>query len=406
MYDGRAAAGAVTGRIKPDRLADDLWTLVNIPSPTGKERQAALAFGKMLEKAGARVQVDERNPASPTVIGRLQGSRSGNVFQLAGHIDHIDIPHPAPQRTPETISGRGSADMKNGLAGILEVVRVLRESGCDFPGELLVTVYGLHEAPVGNSASLMRLIRDKVVGQAALVAENVAPADGQAVVMGKGQSIWTIRLKRDGVACHELCRPDGEDLLGACLALARRLHRRSSELSRSKGRFHLLGPESLFVGQVHYGDFYNRAPRKCTLEGTWRWLPNRTFKEVQEEMAELLQTVPLPPGISVECNWTFVGESYRMPPKETVVKAFKSAGRAVTGRQMQDTGISAIVDGHRLVPLGHVPSVLCGFDNGTAHADLEFVRLEKMVDPCKIALLTALNYLHYTEERARGEAQQ
>ncbi len=403
VYDARPAASVMTGRIKPARLADDLWTLVNIPSPTGGERQASLAFAEMLEEAGAQVQVDERNAASPTVIGRLQGVRPGKIFQLAGHIDHIDIPHASPQRNREIISGRGSADMKNGLAGILEVVRVLRESGCSFPGQVLVTVYGLHEAPVGDSASLGRLIKEGVVGQAALIAENVAPAEGQAVIMGKGQSIWTIRLKRDGVACHELCRPDGEDLLGACLSIARLLHKRSRELSRSKGRFRLLGPESLFVGQLHYGDFYNRAPRKCTLQGTWRWLPNRTFTQVQEEMTRLLGAISLPAGISAECSWTFVGESYRMPSEEVVVRAFKSAGRAVTGSRMKDTGISAVVDGHRLVPLGHVPSVLCGFDNGTAHADLEFVRLEKMLDPCKIALLTTLNYLHHAEERGKGE---
>ncbi len=400
MFDASVAARAIAGRISSDRLADDLWTLVNIPSPTGQERQASLAFAEMLGKAGARVQIDERNPSSPTVIGRLKGTRPGAVFQLAGHIDHIDVPHRPPERTAGIISGRGSADMKNGLAAILEIVRVIHESGCNFPGEILVTVYGLHEAPIGDSASLLRLIEEGTVGQAALVAENVAPAEAHAVIMGKGQSIWTIRLVRDGPACHELCRPDGENLLGACLTVARLLDRQSQELSRRKGRFPLLGPESLFVGQVHYGDFYNRAPQHCTLQGTRRWLPSRTFEEVQQEMDRLLGSLSLPQEISVECSWTFVAESYRMPENEAVVRAFKSAGRSVTGRLMKDTGIAAIVDGHRLVALGGVPTVLCGFDNATAHADIEFVRLEKLLDPCKIALLTTLNYLNEREKRS------
>ncbi|MFB3903998.1 MAG: M20 family metallopeptidase [Acidobacteriota bacterium] len=403
MFDAREEARAITARINPDRLADDLWALVNIPSPTGQERQASLAFARMLARAGAQVQLDERNPSSPTVIGRLQGTRPGKVFQLAGHIDHIDVSHRPPKRTREIISGRGSADMKNGLAGILEIVRVLHECGCNFPGQVLVTVYGLHEAPIGDSASLLRLINEGTVGEAALVAENVGPAEGQAVIMGKGQSIWTIRLAREGAPCHELCRPEGEDLLGACLAVASVLHRRSRELSRRKGRFPLLGPESLFVGQVHYGDFYNRMPQHCTLQGTRRWLPRRTFGDVQQEMARLLASVPLPPGISVESDWTFVAESYQMAAKEPVVRAFKSAGQTVTGRHMKDTGISAVVDGHRLVALGRVPTVLCGFDNVTAHADLEFVRLEKLLDPCKIALLTTLNYLYESERRSSEE---
>ena len=119
--------------ISRQRLADDIWTLVNIPSPTGHERRAALAYAEMMKAAGAEVEIDETLPDSPAVIGRLKGSRPGKTLQLAGHIDNIPVEHPAPERGRKTISGRGAADMKSGLSGILEVVRLLLQRQ---PGQL------------------------------------------------------------------------------------------------------------------------------------------------------------------------------------------------------------------------------------------------------------------------------
>jgi len=156
-----------TRNINLDRVADDLWQLVNVPSPTGKERAFLDVYAERLARAGAEVRL-QGSPRS--VVGRLKGNRPGRTFQLAGHADHIDVPHPAPTRTAEAISGRGAADMKAGLAGILEVVRVLKQGGCEFPGEILVTVYGGHEAPVGDSSALRNLIACGIVGDAALVA--------------------------------------------------------------------------------------------------------------------------------------------------------------------------------------------------------------------------------------------
>ncbi len=72
----------------------------------------------MLKKVGAQVEINETIHKSPSVVGRLRGKRDGRVLQLAGHIDHIDFGHPKPQRKEGIISGRGSADMKNGLVRI------------------------------------------------------------------------------------------------------------------------------------------------------------------------------------------------------------------------------------------------------------------------------------------------
>ncbi len=384
----------IEDKVRLNRIVQDLWELVNVPSPTGNERNAAFAFAEMLTRAGASVSIDETLPDSPSIIGRLKGSRPGKVFQLAGHIDHIDVPHASPARDRQTLSGRGSADMKNGLAGILETVRVLSENGVDFPGEVLVTVYGLHEAPVGDGRGLLNLIHGGIKGNAALVAENTHATENTVVLQGKGQSIWNITLRSDKEACHELNRPVNPlDLYEACLAVARALAGHARELSRKAHPYKLLTPESLFVGQMHYGDFYNRVPARCTLQGTRRWHPDKRLADVKKELDAILAGVAMPEGITVSSDWLFVGESYEVDEKDAIVKAQQKAFEQVLGKTAPYAGISAVTDANRLAPIAGVPALLCGFDNEFAHADFEYVRLDRLEASCRIMLLTTLNYL-------------
>lgn len=386
----------ITDRIRPERIADDLWTLVKIPSPTGNEHAAALAYAEILSKAGAKVEIDKSISKSPCVIGRIKGNRPGRTFQLAGHIDHIDIPHALPARDRKIISARGAADMKNGLAGILECVRVLNETGCDFAGEVLVTVYGLHEAPRGDSAALLNLIKRRIFGNAALVAENEHSAEGKIAVMGKGQSIWNITMALKRIkSCHELNYPDNApDLLSTILKIARLIQDFNRQLKTKPNKFSLLSPESIFIGQLHYGDFYNRVPDFCFLQGTRRWHPDRTFADIKKELGKIIAGIKLPSGIQAECDWTFVGEAFATDKNSAVVKAQSDAIKRVTGKAAKYAGLSVVTDAHRLATIGHIPTVLCGFDNEFAHADYEYVRLDRLAEPCRVILLTTLIYLN------------
>jgi acetylornithine deacetylase/succinyl-diaminopimelate desuccinylase-like protein len=382
-------------RIQGDRIIEDLWRLVSIPSPTGRERQVAFAFADLLARAGAVVEVDESNPDSPSVIGRVQGNRPGKTLQLAGHLDHIDIPHAPPVRTATTIAARGVGDMKNGLAGILEIVRVLVETGCDFPGSVLVTAFGLHEAPIGDSSTLIGLIQRGIKGDAAIVTEQIHDTEGKIALEGKGQAIWNVKVQRAGEACHELnYSATKPDLFSGSLAVAGAIRDEGRRLAAIPPRPGLLSAESLFIGQMHYGDFYNRMPVACTLQGTRRWNPDKTFADVQQGLCEVVAKTHLPAGVSASVSWRLTGESFALDPAELIVSAQRQAIETLVGGPVKSVGIAAVADTSRLIPMGGVPTVLSGFDNEFAHADHEMVRLDRLPGAARLLLLIAWNYLH------------
>lgn len=383
---------SLLGQISRESLTGNLWQLVTVPSPTGKERKASLQFAEMLESAGAAVNIDESIPDSPSVIGRLNGQRKGHILQLAGHIDHVDIPHDKPKLDTDIISGRGAADMKNGLAGMLEIVRLLKKNGCNFPGEILVTVYGLHEAPEGGSHGISSLIDKGIKGDAAIVFEG---PDDAAAIMANGMSIWNLDIRHEHPACHELCiKNDRSDLLEFVAQVIDRLRRKDRKLLNNPNPFPLLGPESLFIGQVHYGDFYNRVPGNAFLQGTRRWHPDKSFEQVKQDFDMLIESLPSDKQIRIDRNWIYVGDSYKISEAESIVKSLISAFETVHNKTCPVRGHNSVTDANILDRRAKIPAVLCGFGTETGHADYEFVTVEKLERSCAVALQTVMNYLN------------
>jgi acetylornithine deacetylase/succinyl-diaminopimelate desuccinylase-like protein len=381
-------------KISAERMSDNLWQLVNIPSPTRNEKDAALYFAQMLKNAGASVEIDSTIPNSPSVIGRLKGNRKGPTLQLTGHIDHVDVPHAKPKREGNIISGRGSADMKNGLTGILEIVQILKDTGCDFPGEILVTVYGLHEAPTGDGAGLNNLIAKGIKGDAAIVFEGL---DNAAAIAANGMAIWNLKISIKEPACHEFSvEPNRPDLLGLAFSTANELRKKDNELKAAKNPFPLLARESLFIGQMHYGDFYNRVPNFVYMQGTRRWHPDKTFEQIKEDFDSILSPVSRSrsnEAISIETNWIFVGHSYQIDANEKIVKCLVDAHKAVRNTNCPIRGHSSVTDVSRIVRQGNIPAILCGFGTDTGHCDHEFVEISHIKKCCEVAMYTVFNFL-------------
>ena len=113
---------------------------------------------------------------------------------------------------------------------------------------------------------------------------------------------------------------------------------------------------------------------------------------MQREMDTRLAETPHPSDIGLACDWNFVGEAYHIDPEAPIVRALRKAHEMQTGNRMELGAVSAIVDASRLVAFAKTPAILCGCGQ-SAHADHEYVMLDRLRDDCRLALRTAINYL-------------
>lgn len=126
------------------RLAETLLWLCSIPSPTGEERALCDAVEKRLS---GRVSVERLGDSLVCAVRRGTG---GPRVVLAGHLDVVRTEHDGPPRVEgDKLYAPGAADMKSGVAAMLELV----ESGFaeKTSVDLTLVFYAREEGPFADN---------------------------------------------------------------------------------------------------------------------------------------------------------------------------------------------------------------------------------------------------------------
>jgi acetylornithine deacetylase/succinyl-diaminopimelate desuccinylase-like protein len=372
--------------VSAERLRDLTFELVAVESPTGDTAEVARLYARRLAEIGMEVEVlDERFPATPTVVARLRGAEPGPTIVLNGHLDTVPIPHDPPRIENGSVYGRGSADMKGACAAAAEAVRVLAEQ--PFKGEVAIVAIGLHEAPRGRGEDLKHLLDSGFSADMAVVCEL---SGHDVAVAHMGQATAEITISRPGMPTHELQTPRGTPHpLHAAARVLEAIAARNAELARLEHPW--VGAETYFVGELHGGDFYNRFPATCRIVGTRRWAPGNTLEAVEAEYRELLAAVASETGCDIALDLKLVRGTYQIDPQHPLLTALQEAYEEVTGKPLAPVGIKVVADGALFAAAG-IPTVYHGPVGSGAHADVEFMPLDELVRAAEVyvALLRRL----------------
>lgn len=134
-----------------------LQDLIQIKTVNGNEASAAQYLQDLLQAAGARVQMVEFAPQRAGLVAEI-GPADGPVLALAGHLDTVAIGDPtswhhdpfAGEVDNGRIYGRGSVDMKGGLAAMVCTMLNLADQDLNGRLRLLISV----DEEVGGQGSL------------------------------------------------------------------------------------------------------------------------------------------------------------------------------------------------------------------------------------------------------------
>ncbi|MBI3910960.1 MAG: M20/M25/M40 family metallo-hydrolase [Armatimonadetes bacterium] len=380
---------ALLARIDPERIAALTLDLVRIPSPTGDTAAVAARFSAALAEAGMEVEQFTGFPRTPVVIGRRRGGPGPSLI-FNGHLDTVPVPHADPERRGDRIYGRGAADMKGALAAAVEAVRVLSEHPGGFPGEVQIIAHGLHEAPGGHAEDLSAAIRaGRVRGDGCLVCET---GEHALPVAQLGLGIFTAVFRRPGSVTHELQTPPGTpNPIYAAAAFAGALRLLNEHLSTRELPY--VGSESVFIGQLHAGDFYNRFPIEAQIQGTRRYAPQRDADEVARELTDLAQRSAAQYGVTGELTFDKVRDGFQITPDHPLVQAVRDAYTAVTGRELPLTGNKVVADAGIFAREADIPAVYHGPAGEGAHGDVESVPIAELARAARVYVAAAWRFL-------------
>ena len=169
-------------RLLHDLVAIDSVNPTLVPGAAG-EAAIARRLVQEFEAIGLAVEVQEVAPGRPNVVATLAGRAPGPSLMLCGHIDTVGVTGMAAPFDPVVrdgrMYGRGTQDMKSGVAAMIDAVRVVANGGGLAAGEVVVAcVVDEEHSSIGADALVTRWRAD-----AGIVTE---PTDLDVAVCHKG----------------------------------------------------------------------------------------------------------------------------------------------------------------------------------------------------------------------------
>jgi acetylornithine deacetylase len=404
----REVARAVEARREETvRLLQDL---VRAPSVTGEEGAVQEVVERELRERGLDVDRWEataqevepylehvgeqaRYQGRPNVVGVRRGSGGGGrSILLNAHVDTVAPGDPtAWSRDPysgavegDLLYGRGSCDMKGGLATHLTALDALDDLGVALGGDVTVAAtVGEENGGLGALSTVLRGYR----ADAALISEPTR----LALVPAQGGSL-VFRLTVTGRSAHAAVRDRGVSALEKFLPVfeaLRALERERNAALRHPLYEHLENKVPINVGIVRVGEWPSSVPESLVAEGRAGLIPGEEIgpfrKLVSERIRSVAEKDPWLREHPPKLEW-FGGQfaPAEVPADAPICAAVGRAHERVTGRQPQVEGVPYGADMRLFVLFGGMPCVMYGAgDVNVAHAPDEHVSVNDLLTAAK-----------------------
>lgn len=382
--------------------------LVRIPSvfrpgePGADEREVAAAVERWLRREGFAVEVHEVAPGRPNVVAWLDGEAAGPTLCLEGHTDVVTEGDPGAWRHPPwsgavvdgRLYGRGSADMKGGLAAAMVAAAAVRRAGVRFAGRLMVAALVDEEGGMTGARHFVGTALGRSVS-AAVICE---PEQNELCLEQKG--VFWARVRVHGRMAHGAMPYAGVnpiaavgDYLAALPRLERRLQRRVPR-SRFLGRPHVT-PTSVRAPATHVAQ-NNVIPAAAELCLDVRLVPGLEAETVLADLeAQARETERRWPGTRVTLTLVAAPRpATRVGRGEPIVRALAWAVRRVSGRRPVFGGVPGSTDGTILRGALGIPIVTFGpGDRLIPHQVDEHVAVAQLVEAARCYAVAALRFL-------------
>jgi acetylornithine deacetylase len=366
--------------IKIDSVNPDL-----VPSGAG-EAHIATFIRSWLEEKGFETHWLEKTAGRPSVVGIARGTGGGKVLMLNGHLDTVtivgmSIPALEPRVEDGRMYGRGSYDMKCGVAAML--VAAVQAKTLGLRGDVIVACVADEEnASIGTSEVTMLQSTGQFKADAAIVCE---PTNLEMTVAHKG-FVWA-NITTQGKAAHG-SRPDlGIDAIAKMGAVLIELERLADRLAQNS-KHPLLGTGSVHASIISGGEERSSYPASCSLEIERRTVPGETPEMVRAELQAIMNVCSSrDPNFQANLEIGLIRQAHECLETEAIVQTLRHHARDVTGLEPRISGAPYWTDCAILADAG-IPSLLYGPSGDGAHAAIEWVDLESLETCVKVYLET------------------
>ena len=333
------------------------------------ESELAAWIGVQLNALGFDVTFEDAAPGRPNLVARRPGNGHAPPLMFCGHLDTVGVTDydgdPLdPLIRDGRLYGRGSYDMKGGLAAVLGAAAAVPQT----PGDLWIGFVADEEyASIGADAL--------VHSAPPMATVLVEPTDDEACIAHKAFAWLTVTA--EGRAAHGSLPAQGVDAIAHMGRLLGAMEGWASTIFEAQ-RDPLLGPPSAHASRIDGGLGWSTYPDRCALDVEHRLLPGQTGQDALALWNEAIaQQSAADPRFMARAELNLFRPGYRIAEDAPVTQALQAAVTAVKGAPALIRGIPAWMDSAVLSEAGF-PTIIFGPAGAGAHAATEYVELESV----------------------------
>ncbi|KAK4044667.1 pyridoxal-phosphate dependent enzyme-domain-containing protein [Parachaetomium inaequale] len=316
----------------------------------------------------------ETVPGRPSVVGIVRGSGGGASLMLTGHVDTVSLAtyegdaltgHLGMKEGKEVVFGRGTLDMKGGLAAGLSALLAARARR--LAGDVLV-------AAVADEEDASQGTKDVLAAGWRADAGVVLEPTNLAVAHAHKGFVW-VEVEVLGRAAHGSQPDEGVDAILNMGLVLQALREYQAQLPVDP----VLGPASLHCGVIRGGEEVSSYPASCTLTLEYRTVPAQTNEGILADLGVLLGRLGQEhPGFQYRApRITLWRPSQHVPHDHAVVQHLVELGTGVIGRPPPVQSVPFWCDAALLTEAG-IPSVVFGPSGAGLHSREEWVEVDSL----------------------------
>lgn len=355
------------------------------PDGPGEEEIASFICDT-LSDLSISFEKDTLAPGRVNVTARIKGTGGGPTLMLNAHTDTVGVEGMADPFSGKIegnkLFGRGSYDMKGGIAAMLGAVKLMKDSGLKLKGDLIISFVADEEF---ESIGALELAK-KLSANAAIVTE---PTDLKLCPAHRGFGIFKVTTK--GKTAHGGRHKEGIDanlMMGKLLA---KLSELSDQLPREKTH-PLCGEASLHVPLISGGRSLFIYSNECTIDIERRTIPGETLEQVTKELQSQIDHLKNnDPSFQANLECEIWRDPYESDNSTGILSACQKSAGNVLGEIPETIGHTWWEDSAIFGEAG-IDTIIIGPAGSGIHEEVEWVDLNSVAQLAKILCETAKDF--------------
>jgi succinyl-diaminopimelate desuccinylase len=405
---------SITGAVQAnqDAMAALTRQLIELPTenPPGKYYQRCINFiGDELRKIGLQYTIIEIPPDDTNIPPRyalmaFYGTGTKTLY-FHGHYDVVPAASEeqfCPYTKNGNLFGRGSSDMKSGLAAMIYAIDALKACGIELDGRIGLLI--VPDEETGSALGSQYLAATGVLGRDGIGALTAEPTSG--VIWNANRGALSLKITVHGKPAHVCLQHQGINAFEEMLVVARALAELKADVEKRKTAFNVQPEDArrsilLIGGQCAGGTAFNTVPGECSFTVDRRINPEEDFAAEKQKLFGLFDTLRKD-GICLDVEVLQEGKPAGVAEDDPLGQALAGSITDITGKKPSFEMCPGLLETRfylqqGMPAFGYGPGLL-----SVSHGPDEYVPLENISQCAAVYALTAARFLRPSADAAKG----